>query len=239
MNNKQLRYYSDPEDSIAKNLLNKLLEDNISASDYQKAMTTIGHHLGMSLSKALNVNNKTYCVVVTAEDADNLAEGIIQSLKNSGANIFLVCLWNDRMTSPEGITSAPIQKKYYEPGFENSDELIIVKSIIASSCVVRTNITELIDKVSPKKIHIVSPVIHLSSKSLLEAEFPSTISEKFDYTYLAQDQAIDKDTGFLLPGIGGNVYQKLGFKNQTDKNMYVPELVKNNMFQHFDSEVAH
>ncbi|MGQ7846600.1 hypothetical protein ACUNV4_19110 [Granulosicoccus sp. 3-233] len=34
------------------------------------------------------------------------------------------------------------------------------------------------------------------------------------------------DTGEVIPGIGGNVYQRLGFGDQESKNRYTPDFVK-------------
>jgi|TARA_R110001583_G_scaffold59932_6_gene178405 hypothetical protein len=221
------RIYENPNDIHAKTLLTSLLESNIPAKKYQKNMYDIGVHLGNKLKNTLD-KNKTFCIVSTAEDADFLAKGILESLEKDIPAIYLTCFWNDRI-SVNGSNVAPIYNKYFESGYKKSDELIVVKSIISGSCVVKTNVTALIDTITPKAIHVVSPVMHVDSDAKLEKEFPLSISKLFKYIFLAKDSEFLKN-GEMVPGIGGSIYEKLGFKNQQDKNTFIPEIVKRKMF---------
>ena len=43
--------------------------------------------------------------------------------------------------------------------------------------------------------------------------------------YLAEDD-VKTPEGIIVPGIGGEVYARLGFGSQDDKNRSTPELVK-------------
>ena len=103
--------------------------------------------------------------------------------------------------------------------------IIIVKSIISGACVVKTNLTNLIQEVEPEKIFVVAPVIHIQAPEKLEKEFPQAIVSKFNYIYFAEDSEKQAD-GILIPGIGGDVYQRLGFENQIEKNKYITLLIK-------------
>ena len=67
--------------------------------------------------------------------------------------------------------------------------------------------------------------MHTDAEKNLKSEFPSAITEKFKYIYFAMDDE-RQSNGNLVPGIGGNVYQRLGFKDQDDKNKFIPKLVK-------------
>lgn len=67
--------------------------------------------------------------------------------------------------------------------------------------------------------------MHKDAQEKLNKEFPNIISDKFNYIYFAVDDEKQAD-GDLVPGIGGNVYQRLGFKDQNDKNKFIPKLVK-------------
>ena len=51
------------------------------------------------------------------------------------------------------------------------------------------------------------------------------IYDKFQFFYFAKDDERTSE-GEVIPGIGGMVYDRLGFKGQDDKNSYVPEMVK-------------
>ncbi|MEJ2415492.1 MAG: hypothetical protein P8Y45_00860 [Exilibacterium sp.] len=220
------RIFRDKNDVQGQILLNRLLESDISAGDYRETMFKIGCHLGQSLSQLVE-RDKKYCVVSTVEDADYLAKGIIDVLRKKASTIFLVCLWNQRSTVEETNTSiAPIYNRFYQAGYEQADDFIVVKSIISGSCVVKTNITEIFQRVQPKAIHVVAPVMHIESEFKLRSEFPERISSRFDFTYIAQDSIRDEASGEVSPGLGGNVYEKLGFIDQSDKNSYFPEIVK-------------
>ncbi|MEQ1545248.1 hypothetical protein, partial [Methyloglobulus sp.] len=56
-------------------------------------------------------------------------------------------------------------------------------------------------------------------------EFSEDISKRFEYVYFAEDSDMNP-AGEVVPGIGGNLYVRLGFKDQQDKNKYQPNLVK-------------
>ena len=75
-------------------------------------------------------------------------------------------------------------------------------------------------------------MIHVVSQKKLNREFPPSISKKFVYTYLAKDVLRNNNTGEISPGIGGNVYEKLGFRGQLDKNKHLPDIVQERLFSH-------
>jgi hypothetical protein len=103
--------------------------------------------------------------------------------------------------------------------------LVVVKSVISGSCVVRTNLLALLERVDVTKIYIVAPVVHKKAESTLINEFPPEVAAKFKFIYLAKDEERDS-SGEVIPGIGGHVYQLLGLGDQPSRTGYVPSLVK-------------
>lgn len=215
----------------AKAQLNQLADKATLPADYRAAMTTLGERLGTLVSTKIKSTREdsqpSVYLACTVEDADYLAKGMLTSLEQHLQSVSLACFWNERF-SPFGVTglkASPILRKYQEPTPRNVSHLIIVKSIISSGCVVKTNLTNLIQNLNPKTIYIVAPVIYTGAEKRLSAAFPKAISQKFQFLYLASD---DQRTpaGEVIPGIGGMVYERLGFNNQAEKNRYVPELVK-------------
>ena len=141
----QQRKYSNPADHAAVKLLNGLLVKDITPQDYRDAMYKLGSHLGEILEPSLSLD-KSYCLAITVEDADFLAKGLMDYLTEKGYCYFVACFWNDRKTI-EGRDLAPILNSYYDPGYEQAEEIIVLKAIIAGACVVKTNTAALIEKV--------------------------------------------------------------------------------------------
>ncbi|EKT4451812.1 hypothetical protein NPS49_14585 [Pseudomonas putida] len=211
--------YAGPE---AKADFQSLLAATGNPSVYSSLMQKLGQHLGDLLNKRISKAER--CLLAsTAEDADFLSRGIYDRLKLSHTTKAAV-FWNNHYSVPGG-SIAPIVHKFLEPGFESSNVLVIAKSVISGSCVVRTNILELIEHFNPEKIYIVSPVMHSKSEFALKSEFPDEIAEKFEFLVLAVDDE-RRPNGEVVPGIGGEVYPLLGLKDQPAKASYMPNLVR-------------
>jgi len=224
------REYTFDARSDIKELLDMLLIPDVDEGRYRGAMYALGVVMAKNLLYKLDLS-QSYCLASTAEDADFLAKGIIDTLTGKVKKLSLVCFWNYHNTPFQGGEStAPIIKKFIEAGAVEADNLIIVKSIISGSCVVKTNLTSLIQDMTPERIYILAPIMHMNADKKLKQEFPTNITDKFDFQYLAKDQKRDEVTREVLPGIGGNVYALLGFGDQKTKNKYTPQIVQDRLF---------
>lgn len=218
-----VRHYSPYATDAAKAALQSLLVQTNAPTKYQETMTRIGHYLGEALGQKLTSDAR--CLVAsTAEDADYLSTGVIEELAAKHTTKAAV-FWNNHYTIPGG-SVAPVVHKFLESGFEDTNSLVVVKSVISGSCVVRTNILELIERLkSLDVIYIVSPVMHVKSEQSLRNEFPRDVSEKFQFVYFATDEDKD-DSGEVKPGIGGQIYNLLGMQDQPARTSFMPKLVK-------------
>jgi hypothetical protein len=208
-------------------LLDQLADSTTSPEIYKKTMFSLGVEHGKALSAALQ--GKAVGIACTVEDADFLAHGIIKGLQGSPSSISVACFWNKRFPGNRSRnipSTAPIKKKYSEPHINDVDSLIVAKSIISGACVVKTNLTNIIRVSKPSEIYVVSPVIFKNAQANLEKEFPNEITKLFKYAFFAEDDCKTSD-GNVFPGIGGDVYQRLGFSDQDNKNRYTPALVIN------------
>lgn len=203
--------------------LQALSKPGISVAEYQDAFYQIGTALGHLLNRKIENNFGNTMLACASEDADWLAHGVLDSI--SKKDLSLAVFWNERITLNEQtkIEYSPIIKSYIEP-IEDCQTLILVKSIISTSCVVKTQLLHLIGKINPKNIYIVAPVMYKNAQASLNKEFPNFISEKFNYITFAIDSE-RKSTGEIVPGVGGMVYPKLGLGNIHEKNKYTPDLV--------------
>lgn len=227
------------EDKDVQRALDTLLDSQLPPEQYKEVLKEIGRHLGRLIVAKFSQNKPRIYLACTVEDADFLATGILEVLYKKSeffAGIKLACFWNDRF-DPFGIKDAhttPILRSYKEKTEQDIDLLIVLKSIINGACVVKTNLTDVIENIHPEKILIMAPVMFNQAEALLKKEFSEDICNKFEFIAYALD---DKENDEITPGVGGNLYQRLGFKDQEDKNRFTPALVKERRRKLLESSV--
>ena len=218
------RTYRAEAPLIARQALERLmgLIEQGQVEAYRETMVVLGGVLGDMLSRKLPPETPVV-LVCTVEDADFLASGVIEQLARH-RSVTVACFWNHRRTIGKRKV-APVLRRYVEPFPETRPVLVVVKSAISGSCVVRTNLVEVLSQMEdgPEQIHIVSPVMHVEAPQLLAQEFPQGWSEQLQYTVIAVDEERDGD-GHIYPGVG-NPYTNLGWNGQAAKNRYRPRLV--------------
>ena len=216
-----------PENVVSvKKSLDVLIDPNTRVEDYRNAFYILGLELGKILAReVIDINHDEMMLVCASEDVDWLAFGVETGLGKG--KIPLSVFWNTRSTvyrdDKEIIEISPIIKSYEEP-IAVCKLLIVAKSIISSSCVVKTQLTRLIGKLKPEKIAILAPVMYKDGKPNLEKEFPAEVSNKFHFITFAVDDTRNV-SGEVVPGIGGMIYPKLGLGDIEEKNHYIPEMV--------------
>lgn len=204
-------------------LMQALSKPQISVEEYRQTFYELGKALGLLLNSKTGGNYGNTMLACASEDTDWLAHGVLDSI--SCENLSLSVFWNERIKlNDKGLEYSPIIKSYSEP-IENCKTLIMVKSIISTSCVVKTQLTRMLDELKPQDIYIVAPVMYKDSQKSLENEFPLSISKKFNYVTFAVDTVKDS-LNRIIPGVGGMVYPKLGLGDIHEKNKYIPQLVK-------------
>ncbi len=215
------------DDSNVVSLLNRLIDKNTESKEYGNTMFELGYILGRLISLKVDETFPKITLACTVEDADYLARGIIDCLEKDGKEVLLTVFWNKRFTTDleNNLTVAPIIKEFHESGYQDSHLLVIIKSIISSSCIVRTNLTKLINEFEPTRIMVAAPVLLKGATTNLENEFDPNISKRFEYIYFATDDQKTAE-GWVDPGIGGDVYQRLGLSNEEAKNKFIPLIVK-------------
>lgn len=217
-----MRVYSGDVTPQIRQWLERLAE-RPEPGEYRVLMERLGEELGRLAAGRLQ-GMVSIMLVCSNEDADFLARGVMTSLNFHGfKQLSLACFWNDRVKTTEG-DLAPIVRRYVEPSGQ-VDAMVIVKSIISSSCVVKTNISELVVECAPRCIEVIAPVMLAGAQARLESEFAEDIARKFDYVCFAEDDQVKAD-GEVVPGIGGSVYELLGIGEPADKNRFTPSLVR-------------
>jgi hypothetical protein len=224
------REYSSLTNNNVRRSLDIPIDRSSSPQDYQAAMFELGRELGTAIAIEIHDPDAKIYLACTAEDADFLAKGILASLEVKGFSPAIACFWNQRVNPFDiaDIQIAPIIRKYKEPIDKQVDLLIVVKSIISGACVVKTNLKNLIQDIEAQSISIVAPVMYIGAEQKLKDEFDRSIYEKFDFLYFARDDERKPD-GEVVPGVGGMVYDRLGFNGQDGKNSHMPKIVQERM----------
>lgn len=219
-----MRKFTDiaPEGSPARGFLAALADKGATVAGYRAAMTGLGRELGDVLMERMPA--QPIALAASSEDADWLVRGVLESLGTVDAR--LAVLWSIRSNpyGDEHRAMATIVKTHMED-VAACKTLVVCKSIIFTSCIVRSNLSAMIERMAPESIFIVAPVLFKGAQERLAKEFPDEISDRFQFIYLAEDDE-DGPGGVVIPGIGGSVYERLGIGDSQTKNGYVPELVK-------------
>jgi hypothetical protein len=224
-----MRTYRSATSDEIRELLTQLTlpPERTGPNEYRAAMTRLGEQFIWVFSDQL-AGIKRLLLVCTNEDADYLARGVLNGLWARGAPaVSVACFWNERESisgtiSGRKVDLAPIVRRYVEPG--ETDAFLVVKSIISSACVVRTNITELVYQRDPGRVLIFAPVVLKGANQRVRQEFEADISQRFEFYWFAEDD--EKEGENVKPGIGGQVYERLGIGTRAEKNRYIPNLVR-------------
>lgn len=218
------------DEKVIRKSLDALADKTTGVEAYRNAFETLGVELGRILAQKVgDVLAKETMLVCASEDADWLAKGVENGFGKGELPVSIY--WSTRNTvyqseNGEKIEISPIVKAYEEPIAE-CRLLVIVKSIISSSCVVKTQLTRLIDRIHPEMIVIMAPVMYKDAQPNLLKEFPEEISNKFHFLQFAVDE--DRQGNEVIPGIGGMVYPRLGLGDINKKNQYIPHMVRMRM----------
>ena len=208
-------------------LLDTIADRNTSVEAYRSSFYSIGKELGNIYKDThpLLLNTSTL-LACASEDADWLASGFLNGIDKP--TLPIAVFWGERERLSNGIDITSIVRTYRDELKSPCENLIIIKSIISSSCVVKTQLMKLISDIVPKSIFIIAPVMYKDAQHNLCMEFPPEIASKFTFITFAVDDEIN-DRKEIIPGVGGMVYPRLGLGLESEKNSYIPEIVKERM----------
>ena len=208
---KNLQYGNE---AIIRASLKALADKKTDMYKYREAFRLLGIELGKVLaSEYLSISGNQTMLVCASEDADWLANGVETGFDRG--ELKKSVYWSSREIvhiNDDGskVEISPIVKAY-EDEISDCHLLIIVKSIISTSCVVKTQLTRLIGRVSPKKIAIVAPVMYKDGVPNLMQEFPNEINRKFHFvTFAIDDERIGSE---VIPGVGGMYLNAINFQD--------------------------
>lgn len=214
------------DEAVIRSSLAALADKKTGVSEYREAFRLLGEELGKVLASVYHSTLAEHTMMVCAsEDADWLATGVEAGFGRG--ELKKAVYWSARevvYTNEDGtnVEIAPIEKAYEET-IANCQLLVMVKSIISTSCVVKTQLTRLIGKLNPANIAILAPVMYKDGVPNLMNEFPEEINSRFRFLMFAIDD--ERDGSEVVPGIGGMVYPRLGLGSMEEKNRYIPKMV--------------
>ena len=218
------------DEAVIRTALAALANKETGIEDYREAFRLLGVELGKVLAAEYGeIPAKQAMLVCASEDADWLAAGVESGFGKGDLKKSIY--WSSREvvhTNEDGskVEIAPIVKAYEEP-IADCRLLVVVKSIISTSCVVKTQLTRLIGKINPPSIAILAPVMYKEGVPNLKNEFPEDINSRFRFfSFAIDDERVGSE---VISGIGGMVYPRLGLGDMEEKNHYIPEMVLRNL----------
>ena len=224
-----MRKYSEflgVDEVVVRDNLDKLIDVSTGVEEYRGAFYNLGVELGKLLrASQAKMDFSKVVLACSVEDADWLASGVLRGIDDDGMSVSV--FWNSRERLGDGTVLAPIINSFQEE-LAGKNTIIMVKSIISTSCVVKTQLLRLISHVDPDRIFIVAPVMYKDARASLQSEFVEEINDIMEFISFAVDDELGKD-GAVIPGIGGMIYPRLGLGNSTEKNKHFPRLVSERM----------
>lgn len=219
------RNINKTNERVVRHSLEMLSAPEITYEDYRNAFYEIGKELGHIIHDNMqDFPDGEVMFSFANEDADWLGRGVMEGGGKASAKISV--FWNGRKEvysdDYRKIEISPILKSYEEP-IASCKVLVIVKSIISTSCVVKSQLNRLISSINPDKIWVIAPVMYKDAQSSLSSEFPVSVSRKFEFYTFAVDDEREGNT--IIPGVGGQVYPRLGLGDSSAKNKYTPDMV--------------
>lgn len=200
-----------------KGQLEELL-DATTPVQYGEALTVLGHSLGSAVKRRFGASRSPFALVSTPEDADYLVSGMLNAMGKERAR--LVCYWAERHPGEGGEDVATVYQEYVDPRLaEGVSTVVVAKSIISSSCIVRTNLEKLLLRLDPTRIIIAAPVMFDGAEERLKKNFSRSVGDKFEFVAFAIDTKKDGDV--VVPGVGGMVEKRLDYT----KTRALPKLV--------------
>ncbi len=182
---------------------------------YRSAM----RKLGASLAHSVKLASKKTAVVTTPEDADYLTAGFLEALPDAATSV--ICYWTERSSLPEGDIATVVQQ-FVDPRMPKQvDTVVVLKSIISSGCIVRTNLEKFLANAKPRRIVIAAPVMLKGADVGLRRQFPKKVASLFEFVTFAVDD--EKKDNVVVPGVGGWVEERLGLKHTRAR--FMPALV--------------
>lgn len=205
-----------------------LMRDEADAYSVKRSLHVAGHHLGEHC--AVTHAGRGMYVVSSVEDADTFAAPFISSLS---AEVGYACFWNEEYVidwnrrgsqrseedAERPTRLAPIVHQYVDPVQAQGGTLVVLSSVLNDESTARAHILRMLDEVQPSEVLIVAAVARAEAIESLSREFASARHREWRWLALILDER-GEDLR-LRP-----TYVRLGFKSVVEKNMEMPELVR-------------
>ena len=192
------------DEATIKASLDLLANKQTGVCEYREAFRLLGVELGKVLASEYKEVSANHTMLVCAsEDADWLANGVETGFGRG--ELKKSVYWSSREVIHINVDGSKVEispiEKAYEESIDDCQLLVVVKSIISTSCVVKTQLTRLIGKLMPKSIAILAPVMYKDGVPNLMQEFPEEINRIFKFiSFAVDDERIGNE---VVPGIGG------------------------------------
>lgn len=186
-----------------------------------KAGFAYGDTVGLDLADA------QVCVVCSAQDADHLARGVIESLvaQGHGEKVRLLCTWSESVQAA-GFNLHCIVKQYFEPLGPAPTVFLVLSGFWREGSAVLSNLFRALSYTTPQRIVLAGPVMDAQAVSNMLEEMPLALRSSVQRLYCVLNENMTQAERERMLEVETSLYASMGFTPLNAANKYIPALVK-------------
>lgn len=208
-----------------------VLEYAFGTTPHTAAQTqAVMHNAGFSFGNMLDLDksdNAQVCVVCSAQDADYLARGVIDSLVEQGRaeRVRLLCTWSEPVQAA-GLQLNCIIKQYCEPLEPAPTIFVVLSGVWREGSVGLTNLFRALSYTAPQRVVVAGLAVDGHAFASMLDELPPAVRGKVERLCSQLYPSMTPVEREHLLHAEKSLYASMGFAQPQDAKMCIPALVK-------------
>lgn len=213
-----------PEAKMLTSYLSDLL-DNIDMNGCGDYLYLLGSVLADKVLPKLDPSLH-YTVVSCAEDLDHFAQGFVERLQDA-IQISQMAFWMSSLETPGNLKIPYIHHRFVEKDSNKSHEVIFIKPFILDPGKTRVSLLDILDRISPVKLHVAGLFVDEDVMSELSSDFRSSFH--FEQHHFVEVSKILGERVYVWPKLEADMYKNFGLEKNNSVIGFMPETVKRKM----------
>lgn len=188
------------------------------------------HNAGFSFGNLLDLDRSDttqVCVVCSAQDADYLARGVIDSLaeQGHGERVRLLCTWSEPVQAA-GLQLNCIVKQYCEPLDPAPTIFVVLAGVWREGSAGLTNLFRALSYTAPQRVVVAGLAVDGQAFASMLDELPPSVRGKVERLCCQLYPNMTPAEREHLLHVEKSLYASMGFVQPNTANKYIPTLVK-------------